>query len=168
MTTEKQPTAYGVFKPVGHVVVALPTAADCDQAQQDMKAAGFVDADIVRFTPQQMIDQVEADLARASPLSGIGQEINLVKAHGELARQGSHFLVVRASAEREIAAVTEVAEKNHASRAQRYGTLIIEDLIDVGDSDHQVAESTARGLDAQTPTGEEDTDSARTGTTPIR
>jgi hypothetical protein len=156
MAEDKFHTAYGVFKPVGHVVISFPSVEDCDHAVAALLDAGFSAGDVTRYTPEKMLAQVEADLARASPLSGIGQEINLIKAHGELARQGSHFLVVRASGQAEIDKVTTVAANCHASRAQRYGSLVIEELIQVGDSDHQVAESTDRGLDAQTPTGEQD------------
>lgn len=147
--------AYGVFKPVGHVVVALPSGADRRAANTALLRAGFLDEDITAYTPEEMIEQVDADLAQASLLAGIGQELNLVKAHREAARQGSHFLVVKARDPHEVAQVAEVAQSFHASRAQRYGALMIEELIPVGGSEHQVAESNDRGLDAQTRSGDE-------------
>lgn len=147
--------AYGVFKPVGHVVVTLPSGTDRRAAQTALLRAGFLDEDITTYTPEEMIEQVDADLAQASLLAGIGQELNLVRAHRDLARQGSHFLVVRARDPHEVTQVAEIARNFHASRAQRYGALMIEELIPVGASERQVAESNDRGLDAQTRSGDE-------------
>jgi hypothetical protein len=155
MNDSKLPKAYGVFKPVGRIVVALPSEADCHAAEAALQRAGFTDDDIDVYTPAQMVAQVEHDLAHASALAGIGQELNLIKAHGELARQGSSFLVVRASGQQAADTIAEIARRCHASRAQRYGSLLIEELIPVGASDHQEAESNDRGLDAQTRSGDE-------------
>ena len=157
MTEADRSHAYGVFKPAGHVVVAFPTAPDARAAQDALLAAGFTRDDITVYSPQQMLAQVTQDLARASSLAGIGQELNLVKAHGELARQGSSFLVVRAGNQDAADRIAAVALRFHASRAQRYGTMLIEELIPVGGSDRQVAESSDRGLDAQTRSGNEGT-----------
>jgi len=147
--------AYGVFKPVGHVIVAFPSAEDAQDASAALLAADFGEDDITAYSPDQMIAQAEQDLAQASTLAGIGQELNLVKAHRDLARQGSSFLVVRAPKQAAADQVAEIALKHHASRAQRYGTLMIEELIPVGGSEKQVAESNDRGLDAQTRSGHE-------------
>ena len=141
--------AYGVFKPVGHVLVALPTDDEFQYANSALLAAGFGEDDITAYSPAQMLAKVEEDLAHASGLASLGQELNLVKAHGELARQGSSFLVVRARNQEAADTIAEIAVNCHASRAQRYGNLLIEELIPVGASDHQVAESPDRGLDAQ-------------------
>lgn len=155
MSAVSRSHSYGVFKPVGHVIVAFPSAASCHDASAELLAAGFAEADIVAYSPTQMLVQVEQDLAHASALAGIGQELNLVKAHGELARQGSSFLVVRARDQDAADRIAAIAQRCSASRAQRYGSLLIEELIPVGMSDQQVAESTDRGLDAQTHTGNE-------------
>jgi len=147
--------AYGVFKPVGHVIVAFPSAANAQDASMALRAADFAEDDITAYSPDQMIAQTEQDLAQASSLAGIGQELNLVKAHRDLARQGSSFLVVRAPKQAAADKVAEIAMQCHAIRAQRYGSLMIEELIPVGGSDKQVAESNDRGLDSQTRSGRE-------------
>jgi hypothetical protein len=155
MTTASNSQAYGVFKPVGHVIVALPTEEDCSQADSELIRAGFTNDDIRRYSPAEMIAQVDDDLAHASAFAGIGQELNLIRAHRELAVKGSSFLVVRASDTHKAEQIAEIALRCHASRAQRYGTLLIEELIPVGGEDKQVAESNDRGLDAQTRSGNE-------------
>lgn len=153
--TRSFPHSYGVFKPVGHVIVAFPSEADCHAAEAALRRAGFTDDEITSYSPAQMVAQVEQDIARASLLAGIGQELNLVKAHGELARQGSSFLVVRSPDQESADKIAAIALRCHAQRAQRYGSLLIEELIPVGATDQQVAESNDRGLDAQTLSGDE-------------
>ena len=155
MTDFTYSRSYGVFKPVGHVVVALPSESDWRAADAALRVAGFTGADITSYTPAQMLAQVEGDLANASSLAGLGQELNLVKAHGELARQGHSFLVVHARDQEAADTIAGIARRCHASRAQRYGSLLIEELIPVGTSSQQVAESSELRLDAQTLSGEE-------------
>ena len=155
MSDVRQSHAYGVFKPVGHVLVALPTDVEAEYAQAALNAAGFGPDDVAAYTPAQMIAQVDADLAHAGTLAGVGQELNLVIAHRELARRGVHFLLVRSRDQRAADIIAEIAVQCRALRAQRYGNFLIEELIPVGGSDGQVAESTDRGLDAQTVSGRE-------------
>lgn len=149
------PSAFGVFKPVGHVVVAFPSEGDLDAAATDLSHAGFHDADVVRYTPEQMKAQVEYDLAHASPLAAVGQELNLIKAHRELAEQGHGFLVVLAPKDEQTETVARIARAHHAARAQKYGRFMIQELVEPGSGERQVFESPDRGLDPQTPDGDE-------------
>ncbi|MBN9206253.1 hypothetical protein [Methylibium petroleiphilum] len=156
MSQHEVPEAYGVFKPVGHVVISFPSDADLRFAQAALVEAGFHGRDTVRsYTPAAMIEQIDAQLADASPLASLGQELNLVKAHRALAERGYHWLVVRAPSDDQARQVASVARRFNAERAQKYGRLIVEELIEHGDDLPQVAESPARGLDAQTVSGRE-------------
>lgn len=156
MSQHEVPEAYGVFKPVGHVVISFPSDADLRFAQAALVEAGFHGPDTVRsYTPAAMIEQIDAQLADASPLASLGQELNLVKAHRALAERGYHWLVVRAPSDDQARRVASVARRFNAERVQKYGRLIVEELIEHGDDLPQVAESPARGLDAQTVSGRE-------------
>jgi hypothetical protein len=155
MEKGNRPEAFGVFKPVGHVIVAFPAAQDMEGAAEALADEGFQGADCVRYAPGEMARQAEQDIAAASGLATIGQELNLVKAHLELARQGYSFLVVHAPDDAQARRVAEVARRFHATRAQKYGRFMIEELIEVGSDQAQVAESPDRGLDAQTVSGRE-------------
>lgn len=157
------PTSFGVFKPVGHVLIQLPTLADLEGAAIAVLALGLTHHDMLRFTPGQMLAQIDQEMAHASPLAAIGQELNLIKAHRAMAEQGYHWLLVRVP---NLAAAQQVAEAVrpwNAERAQHYGRFIIEELIEHDSDATQVAESPDRGLDAQTPSGEEAERSARHG-----
>ncbi|MBL0729068.1 hypothetical protein [Piscinibacter sp. HJYY11] len=156
MDKQSHPQTLGVFAPVGHVIVSFPTQQDMGAAADALREAGFADENISRYTSDQMREQVDIDLAKASPLANLGQEINLARAHGELADEGYSFLVVKAKEEAQWTQVAEIARRFHAERAQRYGNFIIEELIEPSGEEQQTFESPARGLDAQTVSGKEE------------
>jgi len=149
MPMNPHPTSFGVFKPVDHVLMSFETAADSDAAVSALRSAGFDDADISRYSPGEMQEQAEQDLVSAGGLASLGQDLNLVKAHLALARKGYSFVVVKADEDEQLQRATEVAISTHATRAQHYGTLLIEELIPPGTSARQTAESPDRGLDLQ-------------------
>jgi hypothetical protein len=151
-----QMRSFGVFKPVGHVVISFPDAQCMDEAAEALQHAGFGGSDgPQRITDREMVAQADADIERASPLAAIGQELNLVKAQRELARLGYHFLVVKVDDDDGATRAAAIADEHRAERAQYYGQFVIEDLISHPEDEGQVAESPDRGLDAQTRSGEE-------------
>lgn len=147
--------SFGVFKPVGHVVVSFRTAAEVDAAVQALAGVGADGADVRRYTDREMIERIDEDIQHASGLATVGQEMNLVRAHRALAERGYHWLVVHAPSDRRAAQVAEIVRGCGAERAQHYGNFIIEELIDRPGNLPQVGESPDRGLDAQTPSGRE-------------
>ena len=151
-------TSFGVFKPVDHVVISVPDAEHADRAEQAIAQVVGGSAAVRRFTDREMIAQIDHDMQRASPLASIGQEMNLIKAHRDLAERGYHWLVVRAEDDDQARLIAQAAEGAGAERAQHYGNFIIEELIDRPGGLNQVGESPDRGLDAQTPSGEEGDD----------
>lgn len=147
--------AYGVFKPVGHMVVSFPDAASASKGNQALMALGYERADIHPYTAQQMLTQCDEDIARASPAASIGQELNLVKAYRELAERGFHWLVVRVADDDQARQAADALHAQGAERAQLYGRFIIEEMITRSADLPQVKESPDSGLDPQTPTGQE-------------
>lgn len=147
--------SFGVFKPVGHVVISFPSAEHASRAADEIGHLDLGDGAITRFSDEEMRRQIDDDLAQAGVLAQIGQEWNLVQAQRELALRGYHFLVVRAPDDANAMRVAEAARRCGAERAQSYGRFIIEELIERPGALPQVGESPARGLDAQTPSGTE-------------
>lgn len=137
--------SFGIFKPVGHVVICFPRAAQADAAARALVDAGVSAADVRRLTDREMLTLSERDLHAASAVADVGQDLNLVHAHRQLAARGYHWLIVRAPGVDAARRVSDIAQAQGAERAQRYGTFIIEEMIDAGLP--QVAESPARGLD---------------------
>lgn len=155
MKEGNRPEAFGVFKPVGYVLASFRSESDMAQAAQALRDAGFDNDQQVAYTASEMVHQADLDIAKASPLASLGQELNLVKAHRELAEQGQCFLAVHAPSNEQTERVAEIMRESNATRAQKYGTLMIEELIEVGSDEGQVPESPALGLDAQTVSGRE-------------
>ena len=153
--SEPDNTSFGVYKPVGHVVISFPSAEQAQAARAALAIESGLEGDAIHFmTDRQMIEQVDSDILDASPLANFGQELNLVKAHRQLAELGYHWLIVCAEGDLAVR-VAAIAKAHGAERAQRYGRLVIEELIEHGSDLPQVAESPDRGLDAQTPSGQE-------------
>jgi len=152
MPMTPHPTSFGVFKPVGHVLMSFATAEESDAAVSALRYAGFGESDISRYTPSEMQEQAEIDIGQAGGLASLGQDLNLVKAHLALAQQGQSFVVVRTANDEQVQRVTEVALIANATRAQHYGTLLIEELVPPGNVKQQTAESPDRGLDLQAGT----------------
>ena len=148
---QTHPTSFGVFKPVGHVLMAFASTSDADQASAALLEAGFSAADIRRYSAEEMLLQANEDIRNAEPLASLGQELNLVKAQREQALAGQCFVLVHAPQDEQVARVTALAQQHHASGAQLYGRLVIEELLPVGTDSQQVAESPDRGLDLQRP-----------------
>ena len=146
-----QALAYGVFKPVGHVVAAFPAGADEAGAVAALAAAGLQIAQ--HYSPEQMAAQAKRNIADAGVLAGIGQELNLVKTHRELALAGASFLVIRTPGIDEARKAGDIVGRYGASRAQHYGRWMVEELVPVGTTSHQVNESPDSGLDQQTRSG---------------
>jgi hypothetical protein len=155
MDKADKPEAYGVFKPVGHVVASFAKQEDLNAARDLLSSGGLAGDDITVYSPEQMIRQADHDVQNAGVLATIGQELNLVKAQRDLAEQGHWFLVVKAPSDEDTHRVTDILRRHHAFRAQKYGRLIIEELIEPGSGQKQVGESPDRGLDAQTRSGQE-------------
>lgn len=153
MDKSDPPQSFGVFNPVGHTVIAFRSAADVQAAVDSMLAQGFVPEALVRYTPSEMLAQVDADLQTATPMASLGQGVNLVKAHRELAQSGCAFLVVQTPDDRQAQVAIGVARSLHAVSAQRYGWLIVEEMLEVPGAP-QVFESPARGLDIDVPEAE--------------
>lgn len=148
--------SYGVFKPVGHMVVSFPDASLAQKGHAALRALGIAEQDIHGYSDREMLAQIDSDLAQASPLAAVGQELNLIKAHRALAEQGYHWLVVRVASDSMARRAADVLRAEGAERAQLYGRFIIEDLIAHAGDLPQVKDSPGSGLDAQTPSGLEE------------
>ncbi len=122
-------TSFGSFKPVGHVMVGLPSR----QALLSLKAAlcspGTPGLPADELTPSESVEEMQALIDNASPLAGFGYEITMMRRYLKLARQGYSWLVVQADNDEEARHVGEVAKAHGATLAVRYGLLVVEDMI---------------------------------------
>ena len=147
MDKNHPPKSFGVFKPVGHTVIAFQELQLMEAAASALQQQGLAPTGFIRYTAGEMKAQVESDLQTASPMASVGQELNLVKAHRALAHEGCCFLVVFAPKDAQISVVDAVIKTHHARAAQRYGSFMIEELVESVEGETQVFESPDRGLD---------------------
>lgn len=130
MEKNKPPESFGVFKPVGHIVMAYRSPDALQSACGALLEQGFSQAAMLRYSSQEMTEQVDTELRNVSPLASFGHELKLIKIYRELAAAGCAFLIVHAPEDDQVARVAAVANKMRAVTAQRYGSLIIEELVD--------------------------------------
>ena len=128
MDKSHPPETFGVFKPVGHTVMALRTAADAEAAVAALAAKGL--PEVVTYSPSEMAKLARSERQSASPLAAFGYELELLDTHLALAESGCSFVVVSAPDEAQVAQVAEVAQGHKAASAQHYGRFMIQDLID--------------------------------------
>ena len=153
MNNSNSQTAYGVFKPVGHVLASFPNERDARSAVDALQKAGF--PDVAYYPPEEVLERAERDIRNSGVLANIGQELNLVKQQRDLAEQGHPFVSVLAPEDDAARRAADIVARCNADRAQKFGRLIIEELIEPGTGQRQAKESPDTGLDPQTRSGQE-------------
>jgi tRNA A58 N-methylase Trm61 len=131
MTKADHPQSFGAFKPVGHVVVAMPDDERAAAAVRELRAAGFEAEDILEYTAAEEDDEMDRMLADATAngVAGFGYEVSLMRRYQELAREGASWLIVFAPDSEQASRVAEVTRTHGALIAEKYHRLVIEDLI---------------------------------------
>ena len=131
MTKADHPQSFGAFKPVGHVVVAMPDDVRAAAAAQALRASGFEAEDILEYTAAEEDDEMDRMLADADAtgLAGFGYEVSLMRRYQELAKEGASWLIVYAPEDDQASRVADVVKNHGALIAEKYHRLVIEDLI---------------------------------------
>ena len=123
MTRADPPQSFGAFKPVGHVVAAMPDDTRAAQAVAELLEAGFESDDILEYSAAEEGDEMDRMLRHTSNLAAFGHELLLMRRYQELAREGASWLIIWAPDEARPAALTGVL------LAEKYHWLVIEDLL---------------------------------------
>jgi hypothetical protein len=123
------PTSFGVFKPVGHVMMGLPTQAQVDALVAALHGAGWPDAAVRQFSPRESAAELQAMVDNAGALAGFGYEITLLRRYQTLTAAGYRWLLVRAEDTDRAAAAAAIAQTCGATLAVHYRALTVEDLI---------------------------------------
>jgi hypothetical protein len=124
------PTSYGIFKPVGHTLIAFGEETQLQEAVASLASIGFLPGSMVRYTADEMLAQINAELLSHNPLANFGYELDLINVHKGFAEQGCTFLVVEAPTDALAAQVATLVGRLHPVSAQHYGRLMIEDLTE--------------------------------------
>ena len=130
MDKTNPPTTFGVFKPVGHTLLAFRSSEALHIATGALADKGFEAARMVHYTPQEMLAQVDTELENASPIANFGYELDLVRLHKAFAEDGCSFLVVETGDDASARLVADLVPILQPATAQRYGRFMIEDLTE--------------------------------------
>jgi hypothetical protein len=122
------PTSFGVFSPTGHVAMAFATDREAERARQSLVDNGFVEEDVMHYTKDELMAELEKSEEQAKSPLQIGQEVAKVDEYLVLVKQGCGFLVLHApedeAAKRAVTIVTPFGLKF----AEKYNRLTIEEL----------------------------------------
>jgi hypothetical protein len=129
MSKADHPQSFGAFKPVGHVVVAMPDDARAAAAAKALRTSGFENEDVLEYTAAEENDEMDRMLQHASDFSGFGYEVSLMRKYQELAREGASWLIVFAPDDVRAQKAAEIVKSHGALMAEKYHRLVIEDLI---------------------------------------
>jgi hypothetical protein len=123
------PTSFGVFKPVGWVMVGLPTQAQADALAQALGDVGSPSTAALHFTPSETVAELQAMADSAGTMAGFGYEITLLRRYLALSQQGYRWLLLKVAGTEQAAASAAIAQACGATLAVYYRTLTVEDLI---------------------------------------
>lgn len=121
--------SFGVFRPVGHVMVGLPLPSQLRALVRLLRGAGWPADALLRFDMQQAEPELQALVDDAGVLAGFGFEVTLLRRYLSLTREGYGWLLVRAEDARRARAIAAMARDCGARVAVHYRTLSIEELI---------------------------------------
>ena len=123
-------TMGGVFYPTGYMVVMFPTEEDAASAARKIQADGIEADRVSHLTPEVIQEQIARTVGTADiPLPSAGSEADTVRRYAELAGKGQHGLLIHAPHGDETAHIMELLADAPVSYAQKYRTLVIEDLV---------------------------------------
>ena len=129
LTFADLPQSLGTFKPVGHVMIALPGDEEAAQAARSLREAGFEDEDLLHFDSAEGEAKMREMIVHSSDFAGFGYEITLMRRYQALSEAGHRWLLVYAPEDAETERVSEVARALKAPMAVKYHRLVVEDLI---------------------------------------
>jgi hypothetical protein len=117
-TSEKQyPTSFGLFYPVGYLVVGFPGREDALRVQQDLMTGGYEADDCAFFSCKEVKEAAKESLDQGNFLPRLGGVDKVIEKHLEAAKEGSSFLVIM-----------NVIRRVPFEFAHRYHRLAIEEL----------------------------------------
>ena len=122
------PRSFGVFAPVGYLVLAFQEEPEAAQARDALLTGGYDDEEVMQFSSQQVVSAIENSRDNISILAYLGTELAHQRQQLEYAKHGSTFLVVHAPTEAETARVLRVARRYGARLAHKYNRLTVEEI----------------------------------------
>ncbi|MCV2360588.1 hypothetical protein LNV08_16560 [Paucibacter sp. TC2R-5] len=128
-TVEQVPTSFGAFKPVGWLMVGLPTQVLADSLSKALQAAEWPSAAVLHFAPSDTEVELEAMADKAGAMAGFGYEITLLRRYVKLSKEGYRWLLVKVKSAEHAAEAAAIARSCDATVAVHYRRLTVEELL---------------------------------------
>ena len=125
MAVDGAPTSFGVFKPVGYVMMGLPTQSQSEALVVALQGAGWQGSAVLHFTPRESTSELEAMVDNASAVAGFGYELTLLRRYLALLKEGYRWLLVKVDHRQHAAAAAELARGCGAKLAIHYRTFTV-------------------------------------------
>lgn len=122
-------TIGGAFYPTGYSMVMFPKAEDAERVGHALIQCGFSGDEVYLIPPATVLSQITPTADESdNPMPSAGTDAATVRAYTKLAREGHTALLARTKDEDAAKRLMEVVRTAEYSIAQRYRTLVIEDL----------------------------------------
>jgi hypothetical protein len=133
MSNEHQPpsvpTQFGVFYPLGHVVVAFRSREDAERMRQLLLDGGYDERDVTLWSDAEVAVGARELRQSASVIAKIfGAELEAMDKHIELADAGYTFLVAYSPSDLDTKRLMNVAHRFRYALAQKYDRFSITEL----------------------------------------
>lgn len=116
----------GNFYPTHHVVLAFEQEQQAREVGGALRLAGF--RNIREIDDKHMLSASQRGLDTVDLIASMGSSQKTVELHNRLAREGCHFLMVRAPSDDDTEKLMEIIRQNPFRLAQKYHRLIIQTL----------------------------------------
>jgi hypothetical protein len=133
MSNEHQPppvpTQFGVFYPLGHVVVALRSREDAERMRQLLSDGGYDERDVTLWSASEVAAGAKELRQSASVVAKIfGADLEAMDKHIELADAGYTFVVAYSPTNLDTKRLMNVARRFRYTLAQKYDRFSITEL----------------------------------------
>jgi hypothetical protein len=120
----------GQFYPTGYIVASFPSEQAARDAAKAVAEAGTDPDEIYLLTPEVVMGEIAHTVGNAGiPLPSAGTEADTVRRFVELAAQGHYTLMIPSPDREHKDPVTSALERAAPAYAQKYRSLVIEDLV---------------------------------------
>lgn len=129
LTKDDSALSFGVFNPVGYLVLAFEDDNTAARARDALRDAGFDDEDVLMYTSREESETMTRLLDHCSGSAGFGHEITLMRLYKAMAEKGAGWLMVYAPDRDHCERALEIGRQHNARLAEKYHRMVIEDLI---------------------------------------
>lgn len=130
MTKEHFPLSFGVFKPVGHVVIAVKDDDSARRLAESLGERDFADEDVLCFTAEEMAQHLQELLPGVGGVAGFGSEVQSMRQYERMASsEGRGWVIVFAPDEQSHDRIRNLATAHGATLVNKYNRLTVEELL---------------------------------------